>query len=131
VMHADELKALRRRIGMTQAHLAEALGLSIKWVGLMERGDAAIELRTELAVRYLVVSYEAEGSVTAAISDQGEVGPTSVRDIGTELRKIGNLVHALAAELNGMPCAVQGVSQNLDNDLAIPDQLLSLSTFVQ
>jgi len=39
---------------MSQAELAEAIGMSRVTIGLMERGEAPIEKRTELAVRYVV-----------------------------------------------------------------------------
>lgn len=38
---------------MTQAQLGKEIGLSRECVGLMERGDAPIERRTELAVLYV------------------------------------------------------------------------------
>lgn len=52
-MQPDELKALRKATGMTQEQLAIAIGMSRVSVGLMERGQAPIERRTALAVRYL------------------------------------------------------------------------------
>lgn len=52
-MQPDEMKALRKSIGWTQDQLASAIGMSRVSVGLMERGQALIERRTELAVRYL------------------------------------------------------------------------------
>ena len=53
-MQGDEMKALRKAAGMSQAELGAAIGMSQKFIGMMERGDAAIEKRTELAVRYVV-----------------------------------------------------------------------------
>lgn len=53
-MQSDELKALRKAAGLTQAALAEALDMHRVTIGDMERGAAAIERRTELAVRYVV-----------------------------------------------------------------------------
>ena len=48
---------------MTQGELAEALGLTTTFIGLMERGVKGIEKRTELAVRYLkLVSEQAAGT---------------------------------------------------------------------
>ncbi|WP_278983288.1 helix-turn-helix domain-containing protein [Sphingobium yanoikuyae] len=52
-MQPDEMKALRKSIGWTQDELAEAIGMSRVQIGLMERGVATIERRTELAVRYV------------------------------------------------------------------------------
>jgi DNA-binding XRE family transcriptional regulator len=52
-MQPEELRTLRRQIGASQAELGDAIGLSRVTIGLMERGDAPIEKRTELAVRYV------------------------------------------------------------------------------
>ncbi|WP_242183182.1 helix-turn-helix transcriptional regulator [Sphingomonas sp. CARO-RG-8B-R24-01] len=52
-MQGSELKAIRKTLGMSQAAFADALGLTAKFVGMMERGDAPLEKRTELAARYL------------------------------------------------------------------------------
>ena len=52
-MQPDEMKALRKSIGWKQDELAEAIGMSRVQIGLMERGVATIERRTELAVRYV------------------------------------------------------------------------------
>ena len=51
-MHADELKAIRKAAGLSQAALGEAIGMARETVGAMERGTTPIETRTELAVRY-------------------------------------------------------------------------------
>ena len=53
-MQPNELREIRREAGMSQAELAEAIGMSRVTIGLMERGEAPIEKRTELAVRYVV-----------------------------------------------------------------------------
>jgi len=53
-MQPEGLKALRMQAGLSQAELAELIGMSRVTVGLMERGEAPIEKRTELAVRYVV-----------------------------------------------------------------------------
>ncbi|MGE4341354.1 MAG: helix-turn-helix domain-containing protein [Pigmentiphaga sp.] len=53
-MNPAELKSMRKRAGMTQQLLAEHLDISRVYLGLMERGLAPIERRTELAVRYLL-----------------------------------------------------------------------------
>lgn len=52
-MQADEMKTLRERIAMTQADLADALGISRKTIIRMEAGEE-IDRRTELALRYLL-----------------------------------------------------------------------------
>jgi transcriptional regulator with XRE-family HTH domain len=55
-MQGDELRAMRKALGMTQAAMGDALGVSGVYVGMMERGEYAIERRTELAVRYLMLT---------------------------------------------------------------------------
>lgn len=52
-MQPDELRTLRRTLGMTQEQFGAALGLSRKAINEMEAGKAPIERRTALAVRYL------------------------------------------------------------------------------
>jgi len=54
-MQGDELKALRKGLGMTQAEMADAIGMTATSIGLMERGVAPIEKRTIQAARYLQV----------------------------------------------------------------------------
>ncbi|MFQ3894628.1 helix-turn-helix transcriptional regulator [Sphingobium sp. R-7] len=49
-MQADELKAARKVMGLSQEQMAEAIGLSRVLIGQMERGQAPIEKRTALAV---------------------------------------------------------------------------------
>lgn len=50
-MQPDELKAVRTEMGLTQGELAQRLGLTPQFIGMMERGDKPIEQRTALAVR--------------------------------------------------------------------------------
>ncbi|GLT00146.1 hypothetical protein GCM10007897_15300 [Sphingobium jiangsuense] len=52
-MQPDELKELRKALGLSQQEFADALGVSRVLVGQMERGQAPIERRTALAARYL------------------------------------------------------------------------------
>ncbi|MGK6324646.1 helix-turn-helix transcriptional regulator [Sphingomonas sp. DT-51] len=58
-LQPEELKTLRKAAGLTQDQLAAAIGMSRVSIGLMERGQAPIERRTELAVRYLFEHAEA------------------------------------------------------------------------
>lgn len=67
-MQGEDLKALRKGAGMTQAELAEAIGMTGTSIGLMERGAAPIEKRTELAVRYIV-----EHAATIARTEAGTI----------------------------------------------------------
>lgn len=55
-MTGKELKAARKRLGMTQVELGKALGLSSPFIGRMERGSDPIDIRTELAVSELIRS---------------------------------------------------------------------------
>jgi DNA-binding XRE family transcriptional regulator len=52
-MQPMELKGARQELGMTQHELAEALGLTPQFIGMMERGEKPIEQRTALAVRQI------------------------------------------------------------------------------
>lgn len=58
-MQGNELKSLRRLAGMTQAALAEKIGMARETIGAMERDQAPIELRTELAIRFVTMSGQA------------------------------------------------------------------------
>lgn len=55
-MNPAELKAMRQSAGLTQVELAEAVGVTRVYVGMMERGVAHIERRMELAVRHVIAS---------------------------------------------------------------------------
>jgi transcriptional regulator with XRE-family HTH domain len=48
-MQGKELKAKRKALGLTQEQLALGLGMTQKYVGMMERDEAPIEQRTALA----------------------------------------------------------------------------------
>src|SRR5215472_4987210 len=54
-MSGDELKTLRRKVGMTQAQVAELIGVTSNAVALWERGERAISEPVARLVRYLVV----------------------------------------------------------------------------
>lgn len=69
-MHADELKAIRKAAGLSQAALGDAIGMARETIGAMERGMAPIETRTELAVRYVTMRPPA----AAANDDAGAAG---------------------------------------------------------
>ncbi len=56
-MTGAELKGARERLGrMTQAAMAEALGMQRNSVARMERGEQRIMRTTELAVKYLLLT---------------------------------------------------------------------------
>ena len=52
-MNPTQLIAARKRLGLTQPQLAEALGITTSAIWRMEKGQRPIEKRTELAIRYL------------------------------------------------------------------------------
>jgi len=55
-MTPTELKEARQKLGLTQQQLADALEISRVWIKLMEAGKKDIERRTELAIKYLILS---------------------------------------------------------------------------
>lgn len=63
-MQGHELKAIRKSMDLRQAALADALGLTPQFVGMMERGEKPIEPRTALSVLYLYDHPEARPDVT-------------------------------------------------------------------
>jgi DNA-binding XRE family transcriptional regulator len=53
-MTGKELRRMRKRLGMTQAELAQALGLQRNSITLMEAEERPVVKATELAVKYLL-----------------------------------------------------------------------------
>lgn len=53
-MSSADLRAFRDMLGLTQAELAERIGMHPNSVARMERGELAISARTAAAVRLLV-----------------------------------------------------------------------------
>jgi DNA-binding XRE family transcriptional regulator len=53
-MRGEQMKALRLRAEKTQDEVAVAIGMSRKSINEMEAGKTPIELRTELALRYVL-----------------------------------------------------------------------------
>lgn len=52
-MQPDEFRRLRKNLNLSQGRLAAELGLTLGWISKMELGQAPIERRTALALRYL------------------------------------------------------------------------------
>lgn len=52
-MQGSEMRGLRKTMGLSQAELADAISLTPKFVGMMERGEAPIDPRTAMAVQRL------------------------------------------------------------------------------
>lgn len=65
---AGALVALRREAGMSQVELADAIGISHEMVDQMERGNAAIEKRTELAIMWITSQSKAPTRTRALIA---------------------------------------------------------------
>lgn len=63
MMQGDELKSIRIGLGLSQAGFADDLGVTATFVGMMERGEKAIEKRTELAALYLSAKATAVSAV--------------------------------------------------------------------
>lgn len=80
-MQPDELKDARQGLGLSQAELAKVLGLSGNFISMMERGDKAIEPRTELAVNYLIDIQDTRRILT--MLDNGEMATHSTSGGGT------------------------------------------------
>ncbi len=55
-MTGAELRKARQRLNMTQAKLAEAIGMQRNSVARMERDDQPVMRTTELAVKYLLLT---------------------------------------------------------------------------
>jgi transcriptional regulator with XRE-family HTH domain len=53
-MTGAELKTARMRLKMTQAELAEAIGMTRTSVARMERDEQPVMRTTELAIKYLL-----------------------------------------------------------------------------
>ena len=58
IMTGTGLRRLRKRLGMTQAELGEAIGMRTNSVARMERDVLLVMRTTELAVKYLVLNME-------------------------------------------------------------------------
>jgi transcriptional regulator with XRE-family HTH domain len=52
-VQGTELKAIRKKLGMTQTQFAQEIGMTQTYLSLMENGASTIERRTELAALYL------------------------------------------------------------------------------
>ncbi|QAY78689.1 helix-turn-helix domain-containing protein [Sphingosinicella sp. BN140058] len=98
-MTGEELKAQRKAMAMSQGGLAEALGLTGTFIGMMERGVKPIERRTILAVRYLA---GAAGTDTA---------PTRPHDRNTDVQEEQDVLEALAAAKDALARMREGGPQ--------------------
>ncbi|MEH3107136.1 MAG: helix-turn-helix transcriptional regulator [Sphingomonas fennica] len=60
-MQGSDLRAIRKAAGLTQGQLADAVGLTLGFIGEMERGEKPVERRTALAVTF-ATRYPAEAA---------------------------------------------------------------------
>ena len=65
-MQPDELKQLRKSVGLSQGELAGQLGLSQGFIGEMERGEKPIEARTALQIGQLLALQKLMNETVAA-----------------------------------------------------------------
>jgi transcriptional regulator with XRE-family HTH domain len=96
-MQAEQLSALREAMKMTQGELAEALGLTSQFIGMMERGEKPIEKRTGLAVRYL-------NFVTGGFPQPLKISPSEIdwqTEEGRWQSRIGEFTATLFPESRG------------------------------
>jgi DNA-binding XRE family transcriptional regulator len=54
-MTGEQLRQARKRLGMTQSELAEAIGMQKNSIAMIERGLRPVMKTTELSVKYLLV----------------------------------------------------------------------------
>lgn len=52
----DDLLTIRKRLGLTQSAMAEKLGLNQSTISRFERGDLAVDKRTQLAAQALLAA---------------------------------------------------------------------------
>ncbi|APZ98088.1 hypothetical protein BWQ93_06030 [Sphingopyxis sp. QXT-31] len=88
MMQGDDLRALRKAMNLRQAALARGLGMTPQFIGMMERGEKAIEPRTAMAVLYLVDHPEARPDVEAG--DDPIYSPGQLFDLWEESRKLAD-----------------------------------------
>jgi transcriptional regulator with XRE-family HTH domain len=55
-MTGSKLRRARERLGLTQAELAEAIGMRKNSIARMERGERPVMRHTELSVKYLLLT---------------------------------------------------------------------------
>lgn len=101
-MQGEELKAIRQELGWTQGVLANRLGLTSTFIGLMERNEKPIETRTELAVRQLF-------NANAPLYDRGP-RPATANDV-----PLGQAMILWDTDCADLP-PVKVVFQPIDND---------------
>lgn len=76
-MDRTQLKAARLRLGMTQAGVADALGVTSTFISMMERGDRPIERRTALAMLALLMRPQLASAKSDELDDRISELPSS------------------------------------------------------
>lgn len=90
-MKAEELKAIRHQAGWTQAKMAEAIGVTANYLAMMERGEKAIERRTEQLI-------EALAQTRIDVSYSKALGKWVVAVVRPSTDFAGRVHHLVAAE---------------------------------
>lgn len=100
-MQPDELKAIRKKLNMTQKQFADALDVSNVLISQMELGKAPIERRTELAARYLAIKVIAASDYDTEFPVGNDARTTMAEDMFKEAKAIvqGGLPAARAYQL--------------------------------
>lgn len=86
-MQGSEMKELRRSVGLSQAGLAERIGMARETIGQMERDQAPIEMRTALAVRWVVREIRESSGQEAEAVDAAD-GEGSVNELARALMSV-------------------------------------------
>jgi transcriptional regulator with XRE-family HTH domain len=60
-MTREQFRTIRKDLRMTQVELAEFLGVSSRFISMLEAGHSPIERRTELSMRYLLLIRQSGG----------------------------------------------------------------------
>ena len=88
-MQPEELKAIRTTLGLSQAQLGAALGLTAQYVGFMERGSAPIEPRTALSTLYIAEHPDAVGELISDVDASNGSAIAQVRSFLEQLPHTG------------------------------------------
>lgn len=98
MMQGEQLRAIRKRMEMTQREFAAALGINGSFLGLMERNERPIEPRTALAARELLNGGHEPGRVSVASFGDKFLVIISERDgLGLRVHRAMGPAHAQEA----------------------------------
>ncbi len=68
----NPIRAIRKRLGLTQAEFADKLGIGREYLSAIERGQRVPSLTLRLAVRARENGLEPIGEVAAAVEQSGQ-----------------------------------------------------------